>query len=112
MASGQLLAEFGPGGEVSGQLLLEGERVGIGRPRFLEPASVAEQDSQVVMASGQMLAELEPGGKVRGQLFIEDERVGIGCLCCLQLSKTLTHQSDAQIALGADRPALGVVSLD
>ena len=52
MASGQLLAEFGPGGEVSGQLLLKGERVVIGRPRFLEPARGAKQVAQVVVAAG------------------------------------------------------------
>src|SRR5438270_460735 len=80
VASGQLLTELRPGGEVGGQLLLQGERVGMGGFRFFWPARVAEQVAQVVVAMGQLLKELGPGGEVGRQLLPEGKRVGMGRL--------------------------------
>jgi hypothetical protein len=66
VAPGQFLAEFRAGGEVGGQLLLEGQGIVVGRLRLRQPPRGAEQEAQVVVAHGQFLAELGASGEVGG----------------------------------------------
>src|SRR5205085_10959282 len=80
---GEGLTELGPGGEVGGQLLQDGQGVGVGRLRFRQSTAGVEQVAQVVVAKGQLLPVLGTGGEVRGELPAERHRPAISVFTVL-----------------------------
>ena len=73
----QVVAEFGDGGVVVGQLLHERDRLAELGLRFRRPARLIQQYAEVVVAARQVGAELGDGGVVVGQLLPKRDRLAV-----------------------------------
>ncbi len=77
MAARQAAAEFGDGGVVVGQLLLDRQRLAVLGLRFRWLARIRQQDAEVVVADRQAAAEFGDGGVVVDQLLIDRQRLAV-----------------------------------
>ncbi len=81
MASRQLVAVIGNGGERVGQLLLESDGLAQGSFRFLWPGSFLQKNAKVMLAVRQLFAVAGHVRELSYQLPLEPEGVLVGIRC-------------------------------
>ena len=74
--AGDIVAVIGELGGLGGELLEQGQGLGVGRLRLLRPPGVAEQVAHGVVAVGQLVAELGPVGEVGDELLVDGQGLG------------------------------------
>ncbi len=109
MAVRQVAAEFGDGGVVVGQLLLDRQRLAVLGLRLRRLARLSQQFAEVVVADRQTTAEFGDGGVVVGQLLLDRQRLAVLGLRLCRLARG--HQQDAEVVVAVRQCRLPVVVL-
>ena len=87
----QAAAEFGDGGVVVGQLLVDRQRVAELGLRLRQLARVPQQPAEVVVTHARLAAEFGDGGVVVGQLLVDRQPLAVLGLRLRWLASTSTN---------------------